>query len=244
VLIKRLDPPEAMRPRRCRITIGGERSKTSTSSRTGTSTMVSAPSQAGGRSSRNRRAAGVRALSVRRPGGGVFALTCRQGWPVGGSRVVVVAGGRCGGGRGRCRGVEAAVTACGDAELDDARGARDHDQEHAEDGGEQEGDTERQVAVCAEVAGGHALAVLQDEDQQQEQDDGKQRGGDPGSADACPPDDVVDGAGCAGAWFAGAAVPGAVGWVPPAGCVPPIKLYRIYFPRLPRLNGAPGWPMC
>jgi len=32
-------------------------------------------------------------------------------------------------------GVEAAVTARGDAELDDARGARDHDQEHAEDGG-------------------------------------------------------------------------------------------------------------
>jgi hypothetical protein len=227
-----------------RITIGGERSKTSTSSRTGTSTMVSAPSQAGGRSSRNRRAAGVRALSVRRPGGGVFALTCRLGWP--GRR-------EPGGGRGRrpvwrrarpvCRGVEAAVTACGDAELDDARGARDHDQEHAEDGGEQEGDTERQVAVCAEVAGGHALAVLQDEDQQQEQDDGPQRGGDPGSADACPPDDVVDGAGCAGAWFAGAAVPGAAGWVPPAGCVPPIKLYRIYFPRLPRLNGAPvGFP--
>jgi hypothetical protein len=63
------------------------------------------------------------------------------------------------------------VTACGDAELDDARGAGDHDQEHAEDGGKQEGDTGRQVAVRAEVADGHALAVFQDEDQQQEQDE-------------------------------------------------------------------------
>ena len=104
------------------------------------------------------------------------------------------------------------MTACGDAELDDARGARDHDQEHAEDRGEQEGDTERQAAVCAEVADRHALAVFQDEDQQQEQDDGEQRGGDPDSADACPPDDVVDGGRvCRGAWFAGAAVPGAAG---------------------------------
>jgi hypothetical protein len=63
-----------------------------------------------------------------------------------------------------------------------------------------------------------ALAVFQDEDQRQEQDDGEQRGGDPDSADACPPDDVVDGGGCARAGFAGAAVPGAAGWVPPAGC--------------------------
>jgi len=34
VPIERLDPPGAMRPWRCRITIGGERPKTSTSSRT------------------------------------------------------------------------------------------------------------------------------------------------------------------------------------------------------------------
>jgi hypothetical protein len=30
-------------------------------------------------------------------------------------------------------------------------------------------------------------------DQQLKQDDGQQRGGDPGSADACPPDHLVDG---------------------------------------------------
>ena len=113
--------------------------------------MLSAPSQAGGRSSRNRRAAGVRALSVRRPGGRVLALRAGGAGRVGGSRVVV-AGGRCYGGRGRSLGVKAAVTACGDAELDDARGARAHGQEHVEDRGEQEGVTERQAAVCAEVA--------------------------------------------------------------------------------------------
>ena len=155
-------------------------------------------------SPRGRGAGAVRAAAGRP----CLRLTCRRGWP--GRREP---GGGCGPRAvWRSLGVKAAVTACGDAELDDARGARDHDQEHAEDRGEQEGDTERQAAVCAEVADGHALAVFQDEDQQQEQDDGGQRGGDPDSADACPPDDVVDGGRvCRGAWFAGAAVPGAAG---------------------------------
>jgi hypothetical protein len=73
-------------------------------------------------------AAAVRALSVRRPDGHVFALHAGTAGRVGGSRVAVVAGRWCSGGRGRWLGVEVAVTACGDAELDDARGARDHDQ--------------------------------------------------------------------------------------------------------------------
>jgi len=62
-------------------------------------------------------------------------------------------------------------------------------------------------------------------DQQLEQDDGEQRGGDPGSADACPPDRVVDGAECARAWFSDAAVPGR-----PAG---PACWLRCHGPHLP-----------
>jgi len=75
--------------------------------------------------------------------------------------------------------------------------------------------------------------------------DGGQRGGDPDSADACPPDDVVDwgrvcrglvrGRGRARGGRPGFRLLAAMSWT-----APPIKLYRIYLPRLLRLNGAPG----
>ena len=67
-------------------------------------------------------------------------------------------------------------------QLHDARGPRDHDEQDAENGGQQQRDPERQVAVRPEEADVHPLAVLQYEDQQQEQHQREQRGRDPDSA--------------------------------------------------------------
>jgi hypothetical protein len=229
-----------MRPRRCRITIGGERSKTSTPGRTGTNTMLTAPSQAGGWEPESPRGQGTGAVRAA-AGWPCLRLTCRQGWP--GRREP---GGGCGGGRGRCLGVEAAVTACGDAELDDARGARDHDQEHAEEGGAQKDDTERQVAVCADVADGHALAVFQDEGSAAGAGRRRTARRRPRSADACPPDHVGRGPGCARAWFAGAAVPegggrlGSACWLRCHGPHLPSSYVAFTFPCLLRLGARQG----
>jgi hypothetical protein len=88
--------------------------------------------------------------------------------------------------------------------------------------------------------------------QQLAQDDGEQRGGDPGSADAFPPDHMVDGGPgvpgpgsrvrlCPGR-SAGFRLLAATSWT-----VPPIKLFRIYLPCLLRLGArqdgrhARGW---
>jgi hypothetical protein len=58
------------------------------------------------------------------------------------------------------------VAAGGDPQLHDSPGARDHHQEYAEDRGEKQRDPKRQVPMSAEVANGHPLPVLHDEDQQ------------------------------------------------------------------------------
>jgi len=55
-------------------------------------------------------------------------------------------------------------------------------------------------------------------DQQLEQDDGEQRGGDPGSADACPPDHVVDGGRVCQGLVLGCGCARGGRLVPPAGC--------------------------
>jgi hypothetical protein len=99
------------------------------------------------------------------------------------------------GGRRRCcccrLGVGALVPVGDDPELDDPRGPGNHYQQHAEHGGEQERDSQRQVPVHAEVADGNPLPVFQDEDQQQQQYQGKQRGGHPHAADPGPPDHML-----------------------------------------------------
>jgi hypothetical protein len=53
------------------------------------------------------------------------------------------------------------------AQLNDPCHAGQRDEQHAEHRGQQQRHPERQVAVCAEVADVHGVAVLQDEDQQE-----------------------------------------------------------------------------
>ena len=73
-------------------------------------------------------------------------------------------GGLLGGGRGLL-GVDLAVAPGGGPQLADPRRSGQHDQEHAADRGEQQGHTERKVAVHAQVGDVDLGAVLQDEDQ-------------------------------------------------------------------------------
>jgi hypothetical protein len=58
------------------------------------------------------------------------------------------------------------MAAGGGAQLADACGTGQHDQEDAADGGQQHGHPERQPAVGTEVRDLHRRAVLQDEDKQ------------------------------------------------------------------------------
>lgn len=87
--------------------------------------------------------------------------------------------------------VGTAVAARDEAELEDPGGAGQGDQQDTEDGCQQQGDAERQVAVRAEVADLHGVTVLQDEDQQQQENDGEAGDGGPDAADPGAPDPVV-----------------------------------------------------
>jgi hypothetical protein len=96
------------------------------------------------------------------------------------------------------------------------------------------------MAVWAEGADGHALAVSR-------MKISSRTTANSAAATQIPPMRVRlttwwTGAGCAGAWFAGAAASGAAGWVPPAGCyvmdrTPHQVMSHLPF-RLLRLNGA------
>jgi hypothetical protein len=65
----------------------------------------------------------------------------------------------------------AAVAAGCGAQLQDAGGTGEHDEQDAADGGQQQGDAKREVTVDPEVGNVHGMTVLQDEDQQEQQDD-------------------------------------------------------------------------
>jgi hypothetical protein len=83
------------------------------------------------------------------------------------------------------------VPAGRDPQLHDAPGSRDHYQQHAQHRGEEQRDSQRQVAVRAEVANIHPLPVFQNEDQQQEQHQREERGRNPHPADARASHDML-----------------------------------------------------